>query len=169
MPVDLTVSDRSIPKALATRVARWAERMLAALALEDAELSVHLCDDRTIHALNREFRKKDKPTDVLAFAVREARGTVVPASLLGDVVISIETAARQARLASRTLDAELGMLLAHGLLHLLGDDHRNRREERRMTARTDALRSVCLARRRGVRAPRSPSDRPKPARIARRR
>jgi probable rRNA maturation factor len=169
VPVELTVSDRSIPRPLAARVARWAARMLAALAMEDAELSVHLCDDRTIHALNRDFRKKDKPTDVLAFAVREARGTVVPAALLGDVVISIETATRQARAASRAVDEEIAMLLAHGLLHLLGDDHRNRREERRMTARTDALRSVCRSRPRVATVARSPADRRKPARIARRR
>jgi probable rRNA maturation factor len=176
VPVALSVSDRSIRRPLAARVARWAERMLAALAMEEAELSVHLCDDRTIHALNRDYRKKDKPTDVLAFAVRDARGMVVPATVLGDVVISVETAARQARAVSRTLDEELAMLLAHGLLHLLGDDHRTRREERRMTARTDALRSVCSEaarsarppRSRSARPPRSPADRLGWARIARR-
>jgi probable rRNA maturation factor len=146
VPVDLSVSGAAIPRPLARRVERWAERMLAALALPSAVLSVHVCDDATIHALNRQYRRKDKPTDVLAFAAREARGFLVPPELLGDVVISIETAARQAAAAGKGLDEELAMLLAHGLLHLLGDDHRDRREERRMTARTDALRSVCRVR-----------------------
>lgn len=178
MPVDLTVSGPEVPRALARRLARWAERMLAALALPSSLLSVHVCDDATIHALNRQYRRKDKPTDVLAFAAREARGVLVPPELLGDVVISIETARRQADGAGKSLDEELAMLLAHGLLHLLGDDHRDRREERRMTARTDALRSVCRARRpaaaiararvsSGDAGARSPADRRKRGRIAR--
>ena len=69
--------------------------MLEALKLRDAELSILLCDDRTIHALNRTYRRKNKPTDVLAFALRE--GKPVPGGkALGDVVISLDTAARQA-------------------------------------------------------------------------
>lgn len=135
---------------LARRVQSWANRMLAALAMPEAELSIVLTDDRTIHDLNRTFRGMDKPTDVLAFAVRDAIASGVPASalpdgVLGDVVISVPTAARQAQAARRTADAEIAMLLAHGLLHLLGRDHRDRTEERRMTAMTDALRSTSRA------------------------
>ena len=152
---------------LARRVRTWAERMLAALSLPEAELSIVLCDDRTIHALNRDFRKKDKPTDVLAFAVREVLAAgipraAVPEGVLGDVVISVATAARQARAARRDVEDEIAMLLAHGLLHLLGLDHRDRTEERRMTARTDALRSTIARRPR----PRSRADRRKTARTA---
>jgi len=112
--------------------------MLQALKLESAELSILLCDDATIHALNRDHRRKDKPTDVLAFALRE--GKPVPGSkALGDVVISLDTAARQAEELGRTLWDEVTWLLAHGLLHLLGYDHRTVAEERRMNARADML------------------------------
>jgi probable rRNA maturation factor len=113
--------------------------MLAALDLHDAELSIVLCDDATIHALNRDHRKKDRPTDVLAFAMREGPYAELAGAMLGDVVISLETAARQAQEKKVSFDREVTMLLAHGLLHLLGHDHRTRTEERRMTARTDAL------------------------------
>lgn len=140
----------------------WADRMLHALAMPDAELSIVLCDDRAIHALNRDYRDKDRPTDVLAFAVREAIGAHVPESampkgVLGDVVISVPTAARQAKAAQRSTEDEIAMLLAHGLLHLLGRDHRDRTEERRMVAMTDALRSTTIVDRRSAR---SPADRP---------
>lgn len=119
-----------------------AERMLQALRMPDANLSVLLCDDRLIHALNRQHRDKDRPTDVLAFAMSEGAPVIGDATLLGDVVISLPTAARQARAAKRSLHDEVLMLLAHGLLHLLGDDHQTDAQERRMTARTDMLRAT---------------------------
>ena len=131
-------------------VRRWAERMLVSLDLTDAELSVAVTDDDEIRELNRVFRHRDKATDVLAFAMRE--GQVVGASppnerrtkkrkseLLGDVVVSVETARRQAKEHRRTLDAEIRMLLAHGLLHLVGYDHQTDREEAVMNAATDRL------------------------------
>jgi probable rRNA maturation factor len=119
--------------------------MLAALRLERAELSLVLCDDRTMRALNRRHRGLDRSTDVLAFAQDE--GPAMPAHgtrVLGDVVISLPTARRQAREQGRTALAEATMLLAHGLLHLLGFDHRTATEERRMKARTDALIAASL-------------------------
>ncbi len=112
--------------------------MLRALSMPKAELSILLCDDRTIRALNRDYRDIDRPTDVLAFPQSEGEDADAPA-ILGDVVISLPTARRQAIKAKRTIVAEVTMLLAHGLLHLLGYDHRNRSEERIMKARTDAL------------------------------
>lgn len=123
-------------------VSMLAQRMLEALRMPDANLSLLLCDDRVIHALNREHRAKDRPTDVLAFAMSEGDAVIGDEALLGDVVISLSTAARQARAADRPLIDEVTMLLAHGLLHLLGDDHQTDAQERRMTARTDMLRSV---------------------------
>lgn len=132
--------------------------MLAALALPRAEVSILLCDDATIHELNRDYRHIDRPTDVLAFAIRESNDPTIPIGMLGDVAISIDTATRQAGEARRSVEDEIAMLLAHGLLHLLGHDHRDRTEERRMTARTDALRSVAIARRA---VQRSPADRRK--------
>ncbi|MFT3921993.1 MAG: rRNA maturation RNase YbeY [Myxococcales bacterium] len=139
-PVPVLISRVHVPSRVIPSAAlkRRAERMLQALKLESAELSILLCDDPTIHTLNRDHRRKDKPTDVLAFALRE--GKPVPGSkALGDVVISLDTAARQAEELGRTLWDEVTWLLAHGLLHLLGYDHRTVAEERRMNARADML------------------------------
>lgn len=125
-------------------VRRWAERMLADLELEDRELSVLLTNDAEIHVLNRDYRGKDRPTDVLAFAMGEGEGSEFAGPLLGDVVISVETARRQANRRKRELGAELRMLLAHGLLHLIGWDHQTDEEDRRMKARTRALCRVAM-------------------------
>jgi len=126
---------------------RRAERMLQALALPAAELSIVLCDDRAIHALNRDHRKHDKPTDVLAFALREGKTLPGAEDLLGDVVISLDTARRQAKQHRHDLWTEVTVLLAHGLLHLVGYDHRTDAEERRMNARADMLVAATSARR----------------------
>lgn len=94
--------------------------------MTDVDLSIVLTDDETIQALNRDFRGKDRPTDVLSFSQVEGEGPKVSGhgpQVLGDVVISVDTAARQAREARRTLDAEICHLLVHGVLHLLGHDH----------------------------------------------
>jgi probable rRNA maturation factor len=145
MPVLVSRSGVQSRSIASTELCARAERMLAALELSAAELSVLLCDDATIHALNRQHRKKDKPTDVLAFALREGKlphGTSLergPTEALGDVVISLDTARRQAEERGRTLWDEVTLLLAHGLLHLIGYDHRTRAEERVMNARADML------------------------------
>lgn len=101
----------------------------------DLDVALRLTDDPTIHALNRDWRGKNKPTDVLAFAQREA--AAADAQLLGDIVISVETARRQAK---RGLYAELVHLASHGLCHLLGYDHRDDAEEAVMNGRAAALR-----------------------------
>lgn len=113
--------------------------MLQALELGSAELSILLCDDKTIHVLNREHRRKDKPTDVLAFAMREGAELAGGHALLGDVVISLQTARRQAKQHRRQLWDEVTMLLAHGLLHLIGYDHRTDAEERAMNLEVERL------------------------------
>lgn len=120
-------------------IQRAAEAMLRTLKLPKAELSVVLCDDATIHALNRDYRKKNKPTDVLAFALREGEGGHLAGDMLGDVIISLDTATRQARERGIVTRDEVRMLLAHGLLHLLGWDHRDDAEDARMRAETDRL------------------------------
>jgi probable rRNA maturation factor len=118
----------------ARRVARRALEMLDAAG---DELSIALIDDDAMRALNRDYRGKDRPTDVLAFAQLEGEPAAAPPSaaprLLGDVVISVPTAARQAAKRKRTLDRELATLVVHGILHLLGYDHeRSTTEARRM-------------------------------------
>lgn len=142
-------------------IQRRAEKMLAHLALTDVELSVALVDDATIHELNRDYRHKDKPTDVLAFPLQSPgaapsgkrsparrKGAMARASgMLGDVILSIDTARRQAHAHRRPLIAELTMLLGHGLLHLLGYDHHTDAEEEEMTARTRELEAAATRRR----------------------
>ena len=116
--------------------------MLVELELAHAELSVLLTNDAQIHALNLEHRQKDKPTDVLSFPLDEgggADGAVSGTRVLGDVVISLDTAARQARGRKRELLPEVRFLLAHGLLHLLGYDHGDPGEKRVMDGMTRRL------------------------------
>ncbi len=98
-----------------------ARRTMARLDLGAAEVGVLLCDDATIRSLNRRFRGKDAPTDVLSFPGGPGPGAGVP--YLGDIAISLETAARQAAAAGLAPDAEVKTLLLHGLLHLAGYDH----------------------------------------------
>jgi probable rRNA maturation factor len=151
MPVRLRIEGTSagVDRAAAlTR--RFATRMLSALTLQHAELSLVLCDDRVMRRLNREHRAIDKPTDVLAFAMREGHALISPAELLGDVVISWTTTRRQARSHGQTPERELCLLLAHGLLHLLGFDHANKRDERRMMARAHMLMAAALKNERRV-------------------
>ena len=88
-----------------------------------SEVSLVLCDDAFIHPLNLDHRNKDRPTDVLAFAQREGDFAFLDDSLLGDVIISLETAQRQADERGHSLLSELEILLVHGTLHLLGYDH----------------------------------------------
>jgi probable rRNA maturation factor len=104
---------------------QWARTLLRHLDQTRAELSLALVTDPEIHALNRQYRGKDRPTDVLSFPLAD---TLHP-SLLGDVVISVETAARQARRRGHSLREELQTLLIHGTLHLLGYDHEVSRGE----------------------------------------
>lgn len=135
--------------------------MLESLGLADAELSVVLCSDEVIHELNRTYRKVDRPTDVLAFAMREGEGGALHEGLLGDVIISLETAKRQASERGRTIASEVTFLLAHGLLHLVGYDHRDRGEERRMMAMSDVLLSAAKRPRRSPSGARGAPARPR--------
>lgn len=100
-----------------------------------------LVDDDAIAALNRAYRGVAGPTDVLAFPMTEGRfGNLAP-DCLGDVVISAETALRQAR--DGDLKAECALLLVHGILHLLGYDHGTPRQRDRMWKRQEAVLAAC--------------------------
>ena len=112
-----------------------ATSILSALGCEDAELSVVLVGDPEMIGLNRAWRRQDRTTDVLAFT---QDGPV--RNLLGDVVISVSTAARQAKERGHSLPEELTLLLIHGILHLRGYDHEaGGREARRMRRKEAAL------------------------------
>ena len=139
MTVRLLVEDGPYPGVPRARVLAWARSMLEALRLEDAEWSIVLTGDDQIQKLNRTYRRKDRPTDVLAFAQREGLHADREGRLLGDVIVSVPTARRQAASASRDLVSEIVMLLAHGLLHLLGWDHDTPSRDRRMRRETERL------------------------------
>ena len=100
-----------------------ASETLNALAYPDVELSVSLVSDRKITELNRTYRNHNRPTDVLAFSLNEGDFGGINPGVLGDVVISLETAQRQAQEHRHSDEEELCLLLIHGILHLLGYDH----------------------------------------------
>ena len=114
-----------------TRLKTTAEKVLnAEKCAGSSEVSILLIDDARITELNRDYRGKDRPTDVLSFyqaETPEERGDV-----LGDVVISVETAAKQAAERDKDLDDELDLLLTHGILHLLGYVDYTEEDARRM-------------------------------------
>jgi probable rRNA maturation factor len=121
---------------------RAARQTLRCEGAPPCELSILLTDDAEIRVLNREYRGVDKPTDVLSFAQWEGE-PIVAGSSLGDVVISMQTAQQQAHELQRSLDAVVAHLVVHGVLHLLGHDHAEANEERRMRARENvALRAL---------------------------
>lgn len=110
---------------------RWLETLQSDLPAADGyELTLRLTDDTEIQSLNAQYRHKNQPTDVLAFAALEVNSPQLPTSMplsfplyLGDLVISVETAERQAQQQGHSLQTELAWLATHGLLHLLGWDH----------------------------------------------
>lgn len=104
-------------------LARRAQACLGELGIPDAELCIVLVSDRAIQRLNRRYLGRSGPTDVLAFPMREGARSDLNPEVLGDVVVSVETAWRQARSRRVPLEEEIDLLVAHGLLHLLGYDH----------------------------------------------
>jgi probable rRNA maturation factor len=121
-----------------------AERVLGRIAMEkdldeDVEVGVLWVDDEYIRTLNREYRGKDCPTDVLSFALQEQAedepeiyDDPFSEMLLGDVIISLETAKRQAEEFGHGLEREVAFLLVHGMLHLLGFDHEEEADRQEM-------------------------------------
>jgi rRNA maturation RNase YbeY len=149
VPVDLTCRIASA-RQYARAVRADANSLLRILALERCELSLMLVSDSAIRRLNCDFRAKDQPTDVLSFPQLEKHGEVPPSAnsvatnapplALGDVVISIDTARRQACELDQSVADRIRKLLIHGLLHLLGYDHeRSKAEAQRMFAREHEL------------------------------
>ena len=109
------------------------------LGIEDKELSVVLVNDKRIAQLNQQYRKRVGATDVLAFAMQEGEFGGINPQILGDVVISVETAQRQAHEQGHSLTNELQILLIHGVLHLLGYDHEQQAEAQQMQQKEKQL------------------------------
>ena len=117
---------------------KFAMQVLQAAGEAETLLSLEIVGDVRMRRLNRTFRHRDKTTDVLAFATREGPGPSSP--LLGDVVISLPQAIRQARRHEQGVDHEVAVLLIHGVLHLCGYDHeRSEAEAQRMNRREKAV------------------------------
>ncbi|HEU4965519.1 MAG TPA: rRNA maturation RNase YbeY [Bacilli bacterium] len=126
--------------------------------IEAGDVAVSLVDDDTIQELNRTYRQKDVPTDVLSFAMQESAGNEPEIhfaegaeanvdNMLGDIIISVPTAKRQAVDYGHSLQREMAFLAVHGFLHLIGYDHMTEEDEKDMFARQDAiLESVGLTR-----------------------
>ncbi len=105
------------------KVKRLLTRVMTYLGCAEQELSLVWGNDELLHNLNRDYRQKDRPTNVLAFPqtpVAEIEGTAL---LLGDVIVSLPTAAREAHDLNQALETRVVYLAVHGLLHLLGYDH----------------------------------------------
>ena len=105
---------------------------LGALGFHDAELSVTLTSDEAIAEIAGDFGRSRSPTDVLAFSMLEGAGVEFRGDALGDVIISLDSAERQARHRGVSLQAEVRQLLIHGILHLLGMDHERDADRRPM-------------------------------------
>lgn len=119
---------------------------------EEAEVDVTIVDDEEIHELNRQYRGMDKPTDVLSFALDEGEEDEPELiggpeeHLYGDIIISAETALRQAEEYGHGLEREMTYLAVHGMFHLLGYDHMTEEDKAEMRAKEEeALRAINLA------------------------
>ncbi|HEV2474754.1 MAG TPA: rRNA maturation RNase YbeY [Chthonomonadales bacterium] len=122
----LNTTGRNLPT---ERMVRAVSRLLESMGRDDAELCIVLVDDTTMQELNNRHRAQDKSTDVLSFSQRESlpgapsvHSPPGAPELLGDVVVSLETAERQAQAAGHSLEHELALLGVHGALHLLGNE-----------------------------------------------
>ena len=105
------------------RIREVAKEILKDLGYQKGEISILLVDDHQIKKLNEKYLHRSRPTDVISFSQIEGEFSHINTHLLGDVVISVETAKCQAKKNNITLQDELNFLLVHGILHLLGYDH----------------------------------------------
>jgi probable rRNA maturation factor len=132
---------------------RWAETMATFMRgmglTDDTGVSLSFVDDAEMQELNRQYREIDAPTDVLSFSHEEGEPLPQIAGMpryLGDVILSVDTIERQAASVGHSTDRETAILLAHGLLHLLGYDHAEDDEAKVMFGKQDELvRLVALA------------------------
>lgn len=136
----------AIPDDLLKAIEEVAKEVLKFANRPKGEVSILLTDDAFIHELNRKYRGVDRPTDVLSFALQEETPDVpepVPLAemddILGDVIISMETARRQAGEYGHSLLREVCYLVVHGVLHLLGYDHQEEDERKEMRATEEKI------------------------------
>lgn len=122
LPETLEVDEK-----LSDTVKEAVEKVGQLYALDNAEVSITLTNNEHIHEINREYRKVDRPTDVISFALNEGDEPniegEIPVNMLGDIIISVEKAIEQAGDYGHSVRREIAFLTVHGMLHLLGYDH----------------------------------------------
>lgn len=143
MPIIVNNEQQQIPfqmewEELVTKVV---DKVLEIHRKNESEVSVTFVDDQYIHQLNLDYRGVDRPTDVLSFALDEGEEMpqVATEHVLGDVIISLETAKRQAEEYNHTLDREIAFLTVHGALHLLGYDHQTEEDTKLMREKEELV------------------------------
>jgi probable rRNA maturation factor len=159
VPVRLTVQNGPYAGVSRAQMLRRISAILLAAGAGDTELSVVLTGDKQVQRLNRIYRKIDRPTDVLAFSQREGPFAARAGLLLGDVVVSVPMAGRQAKASGRDLIFQLTMLVAHGILHLLGWDHDTPARDLRMRREVARL---CLIAEKAPDQAKAPQRAPRP-------
>lgn len=139
---------QKLDKILIKEIKKISIRLVKALRLSKSSvLSLSFCDDKSIQAINKQHRDKDEPTDVLSFPMPRndfegGSGSVI----LGDIVVSVETAQRQANELNHSLKSEIAFLIIHGMLHLNGYDHIDDNDRVTMSAKEAELyKMLCRA------------------------
>lgn len=119
-------------------------KLLKLLDCRDKEVSLSFVNDEAIQQLNSQYRNKNKPTDVLSFSLQEGEFGNINPHILGDIVISVDTAMADASKNGLSLEQEINFLIIHGLLHLLGYEHENttKEEKKKMQAKQRTLFSL---------------------------
>jgi len=142
-----------IPDEWITKIEQLLQLAGEAEGIFDGEVSLTFTNDEEIHQLNREYRGIDRPTDVLSFAMQEdgvdeldiifevdSEDEKDPISgMLGDIIISVDTALAQSEEYGHSFEREIGFLFVHGFLHLIGYDHQDDETEAEMTAKQEAI------------------------------
>lgn len=100
--------------------------------IKDSIMSIIIVDNKTIHEINKQYRNIDRETDVISFALEEGETIEEPVKTLGDIYISIDKVYEQAKEYNHSVKRELFFLVTHGFLHLLGYDHMNKEDEKKM-------------------------------------
>lgn len=109
------------------------------LDIQNAVFDIIIIDNERIHEINKEYRSKDMPTDVISFALEDFMDVETEVRLLGDIYISIDKAREQAKLYNHSLLRELAFLSIHGLLHLLGYDHMTEEDKKVMREKEELI------------------------------
>lgn len=144
---------QEIPDAWISKLEQLLQLAGESEGIADGEVSLTFTSDEEIHELNREYRGIDRPTDVLSFAMQEDgvdeldiifevehEEDADPISgMLGDIIISVDTALAQSEEYGHSLEREIGFLFVHGFLHLIGYDHQDDETEAEMTAKQEAI------------------------------